>query len=126
MQTRYAAVRLFLLVEAAAFAVASQIHAGILLGGYEHREARIAETVLTAVLLAGLLATYVWPHRTRTAGLAAQAAALLGTCVGIFTIIVGVGPQSAPDIVYHIAIVVVLIAGLVVAVRLPTRCDPGS
>jgi hypothetical protein len=36
----------------------------------------------------------------------------LGTLVGIFTIIVGVGPRSVPDVVYHIVMVLVLVWGL--------------
>jgi hypothetical protein len=54
------------------------------------------------------------PASTRTAGLAGQAFALLGTLIGVFTIAVGVGPRTTPDTAYHIAIVVVLIWGLVI------------
>jgi hypothetical protein len=32
--------------------------------------------------------------------------------VGIFTIVIGVGPRTIPDIGYHIGIVLVLIWGL--------------
>jgi len=56
---------------------------------------------------------------TRAAGLGAQAFALVGTLVGIFTIAIGVGPRTGPDIAYHIAIVAVLVAGLIVAARAP-------
>jgi len=47
--------------------------------------------------------------------LAAQGFALLGTLVGLFTIIIGVGPRTVPDVVYHIAVLIVLAAGLRVA-----------
>lgn len=67
------------------------------------------------MLLAGLSLTWIRPAAVRTIGLAAQGFALLGTLVGIFTIIVGVGPRTVPDIVYHIAIVIVLAWGLRVA-----------
>jgi hypothetical protein len=50
-------------------------------------------------------------------GLAAQGFALLGTLVGIFTIVVGVGPRSVLDIIDHVAIVAVLVRGLVVSWR---------
>jgi hypothetical protein len=33
-------IRLFLLVEGAAFVLASLIHRGVLIGGYEHAQAR--------------------------------------------------------------------------------------
>src|SRR5919198_626830 len=38
-------IRLFLLFEAATFIVASLVHAGFLISGYEHARARIAEGV---------------------------------------------------------------------------------
>jgi hypothetical protein len=110
-------IRRFLAVEALAFVAAALVHAGLLLQGYEHRAARTAETVLALVLLAGLTISLLRPGLTRTAGLAAQGFALLGTLVGILTIIVGVGPQSTGDAVYHAAMVALLVWGLVVAAR---------
>jgi hypothetical protein len=46
-----------------------------------------------------------------------QASALLGTFVGIFTIMVGVGPQSAFDVGLHACFVALLVAGLTVVAR---------
>ena len=112
-------IRMIMLFEAAAFLVATSIHGGLLMHGYEHREARIAETAIAAVLLAGLVLTWIRPRSTRTFGLAAQGFALVWTLVGIFTIMIGIGPQTTPDVVYHIAIVIVLVSGLVMAARLP-------
>jgi hypothetical protein len=109
--------RLFLLVEALSFTLASLIHAGQLIQGYQHPQARIAEGVIAGVLGLGLLLTWVRPTRVRQIGLVAQGFALAGTLVGIFTIIVGVGPRTLPDIVYHIGIVLVLIWGLRTAAR---------
>jgi hypothetical protein len=111
--------RSLLFVEAAAFAVAAFIHGGFLIEGYQHREARIAESVIAAVLVLGLVVTLVSPGLSRAAGLAAQGFALVGTLIGIFTMILGVGPRTAADIVYHIGIVTVLVLGLFVAVRAP-------
>jgi hypothetical protein len=110
-------LRLFMLVEAATFIVAAWIHAGLLIAGYEHRQARVAENVIAVVLLAGATLIWIRPTSARAAGLAAQGFALLGTLVGIFTIAIGIGPRSALDIVYHVAIVAVLVFGLVVAWR---------
>jgi hypothetical protein len=112
-------VRNFLLFEAAAFALAALIHSGGIFAGYGHREARIAESIIAIVLLVGLVASLTRPAWTRVAALAAQVFALLATCVGILTIVVGVGPRTVPDIIYHVAIVVVLICGLAVAARTP-------
>jgi hypothetical protein len=113
-------LRLFMLVEAATFMLAAAIHAGLLIDGYAHREARIAETVIGLVLLVGAALTWIRPTSARTTALAAQGFALLGTLVGIFTIIVGVGPRSGPDILYHVGIVGVLAWGLAVAWRART------
>jgi hypothetical protein len=114
------AIRFFLLFEAVSFIAASLVHSGALITGYEHQKARIAESVLAAVLLSAAALTWIRPAWTRTAGLAAQGFALLGTMVGIFTIAVGVGPRTVPDVVYHLSIVAVLVWGLIVAKRAGT------
>jgi hypothetical protein len=44
----------------------------------------------------------------------------------LFTIAVGVGPRTVPDIAYHIAIVLVLVWGLRVAARTPERAGARS
>jgi hypothetical protein len=105
-----------MVLEALTFLAPAAIHAGFLVGGYEHREARNAETIIAAVLLAGAAFASV-PRWTRRAALAAQGFALALTCVGIGTIIAGIGPRSFADILYHIAIVAVLVYGLIVAAR---------
>ena len=110
-------IRLFLLLEGATFVAASLIHSGVFIHGYEHPAARAAEGVIAVVLLGGLALTGIAPTWTRRIGIIAQAFALLGTLVGIFTIINGIGPRTAPDLIYHIAIVAVLAWGLVVAAR---------
>jgi hypothetical protein len=113
-------IRLFLLVEAISFFAAGLVHLGVLARGYEHRAAGTAESAIGAVLLVGLVLTLVRGVWTRGAGLAAQGLALLGTLVGAFTIAIGVGPRTAPDLAYHAAILAVLAWGLVVASRAPT------
>ena len=118
-------MRLFLLVEAASFVAAALVHFGVLARGYEHRAAGTAESVIGAVLLGGLVLALARPGWTRTAGLAAQGFALLGTLVGLYTIAIGVGPRTAPDLAYHAAILLVLAWGLVVAARAPAG-EPGA
>ncbi len=112
-------IRLFLVSEAATFIVAALVHFGLLINGYEHRAAGTGESVIAAVLLVGFALTWIRPKLTRQAGLGAQAFGLLGTLVGIFTIAIGVGPRTVPDVAYHVAIVAVLVWGLVVAKRAP-------
>jgi len=110
-------LRSLMLLEAVAFLAAAAIHAGLLVGGYAHREARIAETVIAVVLLTGAVAASFGPVWSRRAGLAAQGFALVGTIVGIFTIAIGIGPRTFADVLYHIVIVCVLIYGLLLAAR---------
>jgi hypothetical protein len=110
-------IRLLLLIEGLSFAVASLVHSGYGVAGYEHGRARIAEAVIALVLLGGLILTWIRPTLMRTAALAAQGFALLGTLVGIFTIAVGVGPRTLPDGIYHIGIVLVLLWGLRLATQ---------
>jgi hypothetical protein len=99
------------------FLAAAAIHAGLLVGGYEHREARIAETVIAAVLLAGVIVASFGPVWARRAGLAAQGFALAGTVIGIVTIAIGIGPRSLADVIYHVIILCVLIYGVTLALR---------
>ena len=105
-------IRLFLLIEGGAFIAAALTHFGVLMDGYKHRRAGTAETVIGIVLLVGLALTWIRPASTRRIGLAVQGFALVGTLVGIFTIAIGVGPRTVPDIVYHVCIVIVLVSGL--------------
>ena len=58
------------------------------------------------------VATALAPGASRAAGLWAQGFALVGTLVGLFTIAIGVGPRTAPDLVFHVAILALLGAGL--------------
>lgn len=110
-------LRLIMSIEAAIFLVGALVHSGLLIGGYEHAKARVAEAVIVAVLLAGVGWSWVRPIRSRRAALASQGFALAGTAVGLFTIAVGVGPRTALDLVYHAIILMVLTAGLLVALR---------
>ena len=97
-----------LVIEAVTFFIAALIHSGVVITGYEHDRARIAEGVIALVLLVTAVLISIRPQWTRKAGLAAQAFALFGTSVGVSTIIVGIGPRTYPDIVYHVVIIVLL------------------
>lgn len=74
--------------------------------------------MIAAVLLVGLALSLIRPTSTRRVGIAVQGFGLLGTLVGL-TLLVVVGPRTALDLVYHAAMVVLLIWGLLVAVRAP-------
>jgi hypothetical protein len=94
------------------------IHFGGLVEGYSHQRAGTAETVIAAVLLAGLALSWAPSPGLRIAAGAAQAVAILGVLVGLFTIAIGVGPRTAPDIAYHVGILAVLMLGLLLALRI--------
>ncbi len=111
-------IRVLLFFEAATFVFASLIHSGVLITGYEHHKARIAEGVIAVVLLLAAISIWIRPEWTRKAGLAAQAFAFLGTLIGVFTVVIGIGPYTVPDIVYHLAIVTVLVWGLILTDRM--------
>ncbi len=110
-------IRGFVLFECVAFMAAALTHFGVLVHGYEHQKAGTAESVISLVLLVGLIHTLIWPQWTRGIGLTVQGFALVGTLVGIFTIVIGIGPRTIPDIAYHIVIVAVLVWGLVTTSR---------
>lgn len=106
------AIRVFLLFDAATFVAAALIHFGVLLEGYRHQKAGTAEAVIAAVLLAGLALAWSGLPWARRAAIGAQAFAIFGVLVGLFTIAIGVGPRTALDIAYHVGILAVLIVGL--------------
>lgn len=110
-------VRIVLAVQSAGFALAALVHGGVITAGFQHREAMIAESVIAAVLVAGLLAALAAPAWSRAVGLGVQGFALLGTFVGIFTMVIGVGPQSTFDVALHAGFVTLLVAGLVAVAR---------
>ena len=128
-------VQSILVFAAATFVAAAAVHFGALLDGYGHVEAGRAETVIAVVLLAGFALTWAPAPWARRAAIAAQAFAIFGVLVGLFTIAIGVGPRTAGDIIYHVAVLAVLGAGLAMAVGLPRpdrttsrdagRSDPG-
>lgn len=62
-------IRGLLSVEAAAFGLASLIHAGVLLDGHS-ADAQRAELVIALVLVVGIVMSMVRPERTRAPALA--------------------------------------------------------
>jgi hypothetical protein len=110
-------IRLFLFVQGLSLVTASLVHRGVLVSGYEHAGAATPEMVIGLVLLAGLVATFMWPAAVRGIGLGVQIFALAGTCLGIVMVAVGVGPHTTADLVYHGALLALLIWGLVWTAR---------
>jgi hypothetical protein len=114
-------IRLFLLLEGATFVTAGLVHFGVLTHLDRDPQAARAESTIAAVLLLGFGLSWVWPSRTRGIGLAAQAFALTFTLVGAYLSVVGIGPHTVPDVVFHVGILLALVWGLVVAARGASR-----
>lgn len=115
--SRLTIARLLGAVAAISLLVASLIHFGYLVEGYADDGAALPEAIIGAVILVGLTlsrAAEPWGRRALIGGLGFG---LAGSLLGLFLVAIGVGPQTVPDIVYHVALVGTLIAGLVVASR---------
>ena len=112
--------RTFLFAEAAAFAIAALIHAGLPAEEYGHPDAIIFESVLAGILFLGYSLTLYNRSWTRRIGIIVQGIALLGTVVGRFSIIAGAGPTIVFDLVFYRAITAILLWGLIVAIIAPT------
>jgi hypothetical protein len=79
------------------------------------------ETGVAVVLLIGLALTFIGPAWARWGGLAATVLALAGASIGLYLALRGVGPNTVPDLVYHIALVALLVVGIGVAWRVPSN-----
>ena len=110
-------VRVILTVATVAFGLATPIHAGVLISGYEHHKAATAESIIAPVLALGFIATLLWPASIRNIALCVEGFALLGTPVGVFMIVIGIGPRTVFDIVLHALLIAGLVAGLIVTWR---------
>ena len=103
------------------FLVAAAIHLGLLFPGYGHRAAGTAESIIAVVLIVGLVVTLASPSRARVAAIAVQSFGILGVVVGLITIAVGIGPRTSLDLALHGLMLIVLVAGLIIAVQMKTR-----
>lgn len=111
-------VRVILTVATVAFGLATLIHAGVLISGYEHHKAATAESIIAPVLALGFIATLLWPASIRNIALCVEGFALLGTSVGVFMIVIGIGiGRTVFDIVLHALLIAGLVAGLIVTWR---------
>jgi len=111
-------LRLLMAIAILSFVAAAAVHSGFLISGYAHAKARVAESVIAAVLLAGFALTFLKFQVARRAAVLALSFALIGTFLGLGTIVLRIGPRTLPDIVFHAYLVVLLIAGLVTATHL--------
>ena len=110
-------VRGFLLLQIASFLAMVLIHFGLLIGGYRHLAAGTTESLIAAVLVAGLLLTWTPPPWSRRTATAAQSFGTLGVLVGLLTIAVGVRPRTILDLTLNGVLLLTLIAGLAITTR---------
>jgi hypothetical protein len=110
-------VRGFLLLQIALFLALVSMHFGLLIGGYRHRNAGTTESVIAAVLVAGLLLTWTPPPWRRRAATAAQSFGILGVLAGLFTIALGIGPRTMLDLALNVGLLLTLVAGLAITLR---------
>lgn len=106
-------------VQAVAFAIASVIHSGALTDVSVDPGANIAEGVIAAVLFGGAIVASVRPSWTQVVGSLAQGFGLLGSLIGLFLATRGLGPDTVPDLVFHVAVVITLALGLLATIRHP-------
>ena len=112
--------RTFLFAEAAAFAIAALVHAGLPAEEYGHPDAIIFESVLAGILFLGYSLTLYNRSWTRRIGIIVQGIALLGTVIGRFSIIAGAGPMIVFDLIFYRAITAILLWGLIATIIAPT------
>jgi hypothetical protein len=110
-------LRTFLAVEVVLFALASLLHRGIIARGFEHARAAVAEGIIALVLAIGLAINVYSPSEARAAALWTQGFALVGVCVGLAMILIGIGPRTGLDYGIHAVMALTLISGLVLAKR---------
>lgn len=110
-------IRVFLGAEVVVFAIASAVHFGVVSSDQRDVGAAIAEGVIAAVLLAGLIVAVLRPGVARAAGIATQGFALFFTCIG-FSLVLFVGPTKGLDVAFHLIMLPLLITGLVTTIGL--------
>src|SRR5947209_15350602 len=91
-------LRGFLLLQIAIFLALVSIHFGLLIDGYRHRAAGTAESVIAAVLVAGLLLSWTPPPWNRRAVTIAQSFGIVGVLVGLIAIALGFRPRTILDL----------------------------
>jgi hypothetical protein len=95
----------------------ASVHFALLVGGYRHRAAGATELLIVAVLVIGLLMTWVPSHWSLRAATVAQSFATLGVVVGRLTSALGLGSRTILDLTLNLFLLLTLAAGLVIVRR---------
>jgi hypothetical protein len=104
-------------LEGAAFAIASIIHSGAFVRVSVDPGASTAEGVIAAVLLIGAVVAGVRPNWTRPVASLAQGFGLAGSLIGLYLMTRGIAPNTVPDAIFHVVVVITLAVGLAAAIR---------
>lgn len=112
-------------VAALSLLVAAALHAGLVIPG-PFDDAAVYETGVAAVLLFGFALTFVRPGWARWGGLAATVLALAGASIGLYMAARGLAPNTVADIVYHVALIALLLVGIAAAWRVPSGRPPSA
>jgi hypothetical protein len=110
-------LRALLIVDVVLLVLVAAIHAGFLLGGSFQRAA-MYEAAVAAVLVLGLGLTFGSPGVARVGAFATQLVALFGVGMGIYMALNGMAPNSVFDLGYLALAAVLLVVGLIGALRL--------
>ena len=116
-------LRLLMGLAAVSLLVAAALHPGLIIPGPFDTAAQY-ETGVAVILLIGIGVTFVGGSTARWGALASLVLALGGATIGLYLAILGLAPNTGLDIVYHVVLVALLVASIVVAWRLDSEAAP--
>jgi hypothetical protein len=99
--------------------IAAALHSGIVIPG-PFEQAAIYEGSLGVILALAFGLTFLAPTSARAIAVAAQGLTLVGASLGLYLALRGAAPDTPLDIVYHVALIGLLLVGIGVAWRVPT------
>ncbi|MGH6925841.1 MAG: hypothetical protein ACRED5_19105 [Propylenella sp.] len=111
------ATRILLFLEALAFAAAALVHSGIIPRSNTHHQAAIAESAIAGVLFLGWSLTFLSFTVGRGAAITVQGLALFGAIIGVVMTMIGIGPQTIPNTVFQLTMLILLMGGLIAFAR---------
>ena len=113
-------LRAVLAVSLVALLIVATLHSGVLTGGL-FEPAAAFEIAVAVILATGLALTYVGRDAARFGAFGAQLLALGGLGVGVYMAVRGMAPNSLFEFGYFAFAIVLLVIGLVGAVKLDTK-----
>ena len=118
-------LRWIMAVAAFSLLVAAALHAGLVIPG-PFNDAAMYETGVATVLIVGLALTFIGRPWAPWGGLVANVLALAGASIGLYIALRGFGPNTVPDIVYHVALIALLLVGIADAWRVLSERPPSA